>query len=272
MQSRRGLSYAWLSALVILIFALSLVLAFVSGLISAPYFTETAWATEEPAQLSQNISEDDILNVYGNALTKIYDQVVPSVIKLNIVRSNSDTEEITRIGSGFVWDSAGHIVTNYHLVSKAEQITVTFFDGTTVEADVVDFHPLADLAVLKVEQVPEKLQPAILGDGAELQVGQLTLAIGAPFDQDFTMTQGIISAVGRTVRTCEGCYPISGAIQTDAPINPGNSGGPLFNQRGEVIGINTLAITKTDSNSGVNFAISVELIKQIVPELINSNG
>ena len=222
-----------------------------------------------PAQATLTVSEAEILDIYGKALTKIFDQVVPSVVKLNLIRSDPKADLATRVGSGFVWDNEGHIVTNFHLVHGVEQITVTFFDGTSVAAEVVDTHSLADLAVLKIDPAAIDLQPVTLGDGTDLQVGQLTLAIGTPFGQDFTMTQGIISAVNRTGRICESCYPIPNMIQTDTPINPGNSGGPLLNQRGEVIGINTMAITKTDSNSGVNFAISVEVAKQIVPHIIS---
>jgi S1-C subfamily serine protease len=108
-----------------------------------------------------------------------------------------------------------------------------------------------------------------LGDGTNLKVGQIVLAIGAPFGQEFTMTSGIISAVGRTMHSCESCYPINEAIQTDTPINPGNSGGPLLNQRGEVIGINTWMISRSGGNAGVGFALSSQAMKQVVPSLIS---
>lgn len=250
-----------------LVMILIITLAFVSGLILAPYLLDIVLVTGHTEQSSEAFIEDEILAAYDDALVKIYEETVPSVVKLDITRPGSDTG----LGSGFVWDKAGHIVTNFHVVSGAERIAVTFVDGTSVEAEVLDTHPLADLAVLKVDLPPAELQPVTLGDSTNLKVGQLTLAIGTPFGHDFTMTRGIISAVGRTIRTCESCYPIPDTIQTDTPINPGNSGGPLFNQRGELIGINTMVVSLSDSNTGISFAISSDVAKQIVPYIIDGS-
>jgi S1-C subfamily serine protease len=162
-------------------------------------------------------------------------------------------------------------VTNFHVVKGAERIQVTFADSTSLEAEILGTDPSTDLAVLKVDLSPAKLQPAILSDNANLKVGQLTLAIGAPFGQEFSMTSGIISAAGRTLRCYKSCYPIPGFIQTDTPINPGNSGGPLLNLRGEVIGISTMIISQTGSNTGIAFAVPSNIARQMVPALISSN-
>jgi S1-C subfamily serine protease len=156
------------------------------------------------------------------------------------------------------------------VVQGADRIEVIFADGTRTEAGLLDTDLSTDLAVLKVTLPPDHLQPITLGDSAGLKVGQLTLAIGAPFGQEFTMTSGIISAVGRTMKSCDSCYPIAEAIQTDTPINPGNSGGPLLNERGEVIGINTWIISRSGGSAGISFALSSQAMKQVVPALISN--
>ena len=262
--------YAANRGVTVLMLTLITTFTFVSGVILAPHLIDAALATEQPTQSSEAPSEDEILTVYDNALIKIYEKTVPSVVKLEITRPDPHAEPGRGYGSGFVWDNAGHIVTNFHVVREAEQITVTFVDGTSLAAELWGTDPFVDLAVLKVESPPGDLQPVTLGESAGLKVGQLALAIGSPFGQEFTMTRGVISGVGRIIRTCESCYPIPNTIQMDTPINPGNSGGPLFNQRGEVIGITTMMISRSDSNTGVSFAITIDTAKQTVPYLINS--
>jgi S1-C subfamily serine protease len=257
-----------LRAVLLLLFVATL--AFVSGLILAPYLVGAALATEQPAQSSGSPLEDEILAVYDNALAKVYEETVPVVVKLEITRPGAEPELVKGQGSGFVWDNAGHIVTNSHTVQGAKRIIVTFVDGSSLEAEVWGTDPLADLAVLKVDSSSVALHPVTLGDSAGLKVGQLALAIGSPFGQEFTMTRGIISAVNRTIQTCKSCFPIPNTIQMDTPINPGNSGSPLFNQRGEVIGINTMVISLNDANTGISFAISIDMAKQIVPSIIEN--
>ncbi|MDX1521274.1 MAG: trypsin-like peptidase domain-containing protein, partial [Anaerolineae bacterium] len=171
-------------------------------------------------------------------------------------------------GSGFVWDEAGHIVTNYHVVENASRVEVIFANDTIVEAEVLGVDPDADLAVLQVDVPAGTLKPVTLGDSDALQVGQLAVAIGNPFGQEFTMTSGIISAVGRTIRSGNSLFSIPEVIQTDAPINPGNSGGPLLNRQGEVVGINSQIISRSGANAGIGFAIPINIAKQIVPTLI----
>ena len=172
-------------------------------------------------------------------------------------------------GSGFVWDTHGHIVTNHHVVEDAHRILVIFADGTEAYAEVVGADPAADIAVLKIDYDEDALTPVTLGDSNAVQVGQLAIAIGNPFGQEFTTTIGIVSAVGRTIRSGSTPFSVPKIIQTDAPINPGNSGGPLLDRRGNVIGINAQIVTGTGSNAGVGFAIPINTAKQIVPALID---
>ena len=261
-------TYAANRGLTVLMLTLMTAFTFVSGIILAPYLIDAALATELPTPSSEAPPEDEILAVYDKALVKIYEKTVPSVVKIEVVRQDGEGRPETGLGSGFVWDRAGHIITNFHVIAGAEQITVTFVDGARFDAEMVGGQSSAELAVLKVDRAPNELQPVTLGDSANLKVGELTLAIGAPFGHDFTMTRGIVSAVGRTIRTCASCYPIADTIQTDTPINPGNSGGPLLNQRGEVIGINTMVVSLNEANTGISFAISIDTAKQIMPSLI----
>ena len=172
-------------------------------------------------------------------------------------------------GSGFVWDTHGHIVTNHHVVEEAHRILVIFADGTEAYAEVIGADPAADIAVLKIDYDEDALTPVTIGDSNAVQVGQLAIAIGNPFGQEFTTTIGIVSAVGRTIRSGSTPFSVPKIIQTDAPINPGNSGGPLLDRRGNVIGINAQIVTGTGSNAGVGFAIPINTAKQIVPALID---
>ncbi len=172
-------------------------------------------------------------------------------------------------GSGFVWDEQGYIVTNNHVVEGADKVMVTFWNDAIAEAEVVGTDPDSDLAVIRVDADEVELQPVALGDSATLAVGQLAIAIGNPFGQEGTMTRGIISALGRTFRPGSSPFSIPNMIQTDAAINPGNSGGPLLDSGGEVIGINSLILTRSGSSSGVGFAVPINIARRVVPELID---
>jgi serine protease Do len=176
-------------------------------------------------------------------------------------------------GSGFVYDTQGHIVTNYHVAGQADRITVVFVDGTSLPAELVGADPDTDLAVLKVDRPADELHPLPLGDSDSLRVGQLVAAIGNPFGLDGSMTTGIVSARGRTLASqtmaADGQrFSIPEIIQTDAAINPGNSGGPLLDLSGEVIGVNTAIASSVQQYSGVGFAVPASLVKRIVPVLI----
>jgi putative serine protease PepD len=170
-------------------------------------------------------------------------------------------------GSGFVYDSAGHIVTNDHVVAGADSITVTFADGSKYKATVVGSDASTDLAVLKVDAPQSKLHPLTLGDSAALAVGDGVVAIGSPFGLNETVTSGIVSALNRTISS-QNSYSISGAIQTDAAINPGNSGGPLLNTLGDVIGVNSQIESQSGGNDGVGFAIPSNTIRSVVSQII----
>jgi 2-alkenal reductase len=183
--------------------------------------------------------------------------------------TSSDGSQFQAAGTGFVIDKQGHIVTNDHVVDSTSTIEVNFLDGTIVSADVVGVDPDSDLAVIKVDLPESELAPVMLGDSDTLFIGQTTLAIGSPFNQRWTLTTGIISALGRTI-SGQTDYSVGSAIQTDAAINPGNSGGPLLDLKGEVIGVNSQILSQSNSSSGVGFAIPVNLVKRVSQELINT--
>ena len=173
-------------------------------------------------------------------------------------------------GSGFVWDKDGHILTNNHVVENANEVIVVFPDGTEASAKVLGTDPNADLAVIQVDVPATLLIPVQLGDSNEVKVGQMAVAIGNPFGLENTMTYGIISAVGRTISSGASQFSIPEVIQTDAPINPGNSGGPLLDRLGQVIGINTQIVSRSGSNSGIGFAVPINIAKRVVPSLIDN--
>jgi len=170
-------------------------------------------------------------------------------------------------GTGFVWNSQGYIVTNFHVVEGARKIMITLQDQSNWPAEVVGLAPERDIAVLKVDAPDEKLAPLPLGDSNKLQVGRKVLAIGNPFGLDATLTTGVVSALGREIQS-PNQRKINNVIQTDAAINPGNSGGPLLNSQGELIGINTMIFSPSGASAGIGFAIPVNTVKEVVPELI----
>ena len=170
-------------------------------------------------------------------------------------------------GTGFVWGDEGYIVTNFHVVQQANRVTVTLQDGSTFDARAVGLDPDKDLAVLKIEAEDVKLVPVELGDSGLLEVGRKVIAIGNPFGLDTTMTVGIVSALGREIDSISQ-RKIRDVIQTDAAINPGNSGGPLLNSLGQLVGVNTAIYSPSGASSGIGFAIPVNTVKRVVPELI----
>lgn len=171
-------------------------------------------------------------------------------------------------GSGFVWDTQGHIVTNYHVIKDAQKLEVKLADGSQVGATIVGIDPPNDLAVIKLVEVPESpLRPLPLGPSDRLRVGQRVVAIGNPFGFERTLTTGVVSALGRVIQSETGDF-IGEAIQTDAAINPGNSGGPLLNVDGEVIGVNSQMVSPSGASAGIGFAIPSSVLGRVVPELI----
>ncbi|MEX5214996.1 MAG: trypsin-like peptidase domain-containing protein [Nitrospiraceae bacterium] len=170
-------------------------------------------------------------------------------------------------GSGFIWNKEGHLVTNFHVVYGADAIDVTLADRTTYRARIVGLDPDHDLAVLQIQAPADRLLPLPIGGSQELKVGQTVLAIGNPFGLDHTLTTGVVSALGRTIRSLTE-RTIEGVIQTDAAINPGNSGGPLLDSSGRLIGINTQIVSPSGAYAGIGFAVPVDMVNRIVPELI----
>jgi len=170
-------------------------------------------------------------------------------------------------GSGFIWNAKGHIVTNYHVVYGADSIQVVLDDQSTHDARVIGVDPDHDLAVLLITPPKGKLTPLAIGQSQNLRVGQKVLAIGNPFGLDHTLTTGVVSALGRSIKAVNN-RTIEGVIQIDAAINPGNSGGPLLNSSGKLIGVNTQIISPSGAFAGIGFAVPVNMVKRIVPQLI----
>ena len=170
-------------------------------------------------------------------------------------------------GSGFVWNKEGHIVTNFHVIYGANSIKVTLADRAEYKAAVIGVDPDHDLAVLQIQAPEEALSPVSVGTSQDLRVGQKVLAIGNPFGLDHTLTTGVVSALGRTIKSLSN-RTIEGVIQTDAAINPGNSGGPLLDGTGRLIGVNTQIVSPSGAFAGIGFAVPVDTVNRIVPELI----
>lgn len=218
-------------------------------------------------------------------LTAIYEQVSPSVVNVDVLTLGSnlglpeglfpDAEQLDPEalvpqgqGSGFIWDTEGHIVTNAHVVDGADQVQIRFQDGTMTIAELIGQDDHSDLAVLRIDPSGYDVVPVPVGNLDEMRVGMRVAAIGNPFGFEGTLTSGIISAIGRSIPSATS-FNIPEAIQTDAAINPGNSGGPLLNERGELIGVNAQIRSEQMSNSGVGFAIPVTIVKRVVPALID---
>lgn len=205
----------------------------------------------------------------------LFKAAAPSVVFVTTLdvqrdRFSLDLNEIPRgTGSGFVWDADGHVVTNFHVVQGGQSYRVTLADHSTHAARLVNTAPDFDLAVLKID-VPATQLPAIpIGTSKDLQVGQKTFAIGNPFGLDHTLTTGIVSALGREIKSVTD-RPIDGVIQTDAAINPGNSGGPLLDSAGRLIGVNAAIVGPAGGNVGIGFAIPVDTVNEVVPALIRN--
>lgn len=256
---------------------------------AVPAATATPIPTVAPAPAAEGVTLP--ADPETEILTRVYEQVNPSVVNIRVekvvsgIGFNVPYSEVPGfpqmvppqrepfveegVGSGFVYDKEGHIVTNYHVVEGARELEVTFYDDVSVPAKVVATDPDSDLAVVKVDVDPDELHPVVLGDSDQVRVGERAIAIGNPFGLAGTMTSGIVSAVGRTLSLGESQFSVPQVIQTDAAINPGNSGGPLLNARGEVIGVATAIQSSDGSNAGVGFAIPSSLVARVVPALIS---
>jgi len=202
---------------------------------------------------------------------EIFEQTAPSVAYIFTESERADPfgNGATRrgTGSGFVWDQAGHVVTNFHVVAGTQRVQVRVDAGEPISARVIGSAPDYDLAVLQLDHSRDRLQPIPIGTSHDLRIGQQTLAIGNPFGLSRTLTTGVISALDRSLPTSAG-RRIRGVIQTDAAINPGNSGGPLLDSAGRLIGVNTAIISDNGSSAGIGFAVPVDVVNRVVPELV----
>jgi S1-C subfamily serine protease len=205
-------------------------------------------------------------------LPELFAAVEKSVVQITDSSESNPLE--SRLGSGFVYDNNGHIITNNHVVNGGGRLDVTFLDGTVYRASLIGADPYTDLAVLYVQDAPpEKLAPLPLANSSAMRVGEQVAAIGNPFGLSGSMSAGIISGLGRLIPAQDaGAFSIPDVIQTDAPINPGNSGGPLLNMRGQVIGINSAIFSTTGQFAGVGFAVPSNTIAKVVPTLITEGS
>ena len=201
-------------------------------------------------------------------LVQLFEKSEAGVVKIGVQRGPDGPRDTPGMGSGFVYDNLGHIITNAHVVEGASKATVTFLDGTQYDAEIIGKDKFTDIAVIKVSEKPRLLHPLQMGDSSQLHVGEPVAAIGNPFGLSGSMTSGIVSQIGRLLPTQDSGFSIPDVIQTDAAINPGNSGGPLLNMKGEVIGINTAIQSISGEFSGIGFAVPSNTALKIVPGLI----
>ena len=231
-------------------------------------------AAPPPPQESRVVVPRGDLSSDEQSTIELFREVSPSVVHVTSVdvrrgRLSLNMFEIPQgTGSGFVWDSSGHIVTNYHVIHNGKLAEVTLNDNTVWRAEIVGAAPDKDLAVLRIDAPREKLRALAIGTSADLQVGQKVFAIGNPFGLDQTLTTGVISGLGREIQSMTR-RPIQGVIQTDAAINPGNSGGPLLDSAGRLIGVNTAIYSPSGAYAGIGFAVPVDTVNRIVPQLVS---
>lgn len=200
-------------------------------------------------------------------LVELFEKSESGVVRIDVDKINS-SGETGSLGSGFVFDDLGHIITNAHVVESASSVTITFLDGSQYNAQIIGLDKFTDIAVIKVEEKPRYLHPLQMGDSSTLKVGEQVAAIGNPFGLSGSMTSGIVSQIGRLLPSQDTGFSIPNVIQTDAAINPGNSGGPLLNMAGKVMGINTAIQSGTGQSAGIGFAVPSNTILKVVPVLI----
>lgn len=233
--------------------------------VAEPFVMRFVFTTDEPRPIS---ARGDLAD-YEKGTVEVFRKAAPSVVQVAAETRSPDAEggDGAATGTGFVWDRAGHIVTNNHVVANAVSVAVRFASGQVVPARIVGQAPNYDLAVLQVPSTAPLPPPLPLGTSRDLAVGQSAFAIGNPFGLDQSLTSGIISALQRHLPTAGG-REIAGVIQTDAAINPGNSGGPLLDSAARVIGVNTAIFSPSGANAGIGFAIPVDVVNRVVPSLI----
>jgi 2-alkenal reductase len=254
-------------------FALAALLVLVGAYVLEPYVTRLFHAAETPRAVTPR---GDLAEAERAAIT-LFERVSPSVVHVFARPSSRELafaeggegQGGVQSGSGFIWDEAGHIVTNNHVVQGARPVQIRLASGEMVQAEVVGTAPNYDLAVLRISRARQLPPPIAVGSSSELKVGQTAFAIGNPFGLDQTLTTGVISALQRRLPTSEG-REISDVIQTDAAINPGNSGGPLLDSAGRLIGVNTAIFSPSGASAGIGFAVPVDVVNRVVPQLIRT--
>jgi 2-alkenal reductase len=260
--ANRSMSPRWMR--IAAIWALALLTLWLGERIYRNY----VWTAAPPAviPLEGKLSDWEKSNI------ELFRAAAPSVASITTeqLRVNPLGAEVAQgAGSGFIWDQAGHIVTNYHVIEGANTVYVQLHAGNPIPARVVGGARQYDIAVVKLSDVPAGLRPLPIGTSKTLQVGQAAYAIGNPFGLQRTLTFGIVSALERRLPTAQG-REVRGVIQTDAAINPGNSGGPLLNSQGQLIGVNTAILSESGMSGGIGFSIPVDLVSRVVPQIIKA--
>ena len=244
----------------------AMAIAIVAILFTLPSESLKSDITMNDDDTSVAIAEASPLYSKDLSLIEIFEKSEPGVVRVNVQKSETD-DVVGGVGSGFVFDKMGHIITNAHVVKDATKVVVTFLDGRSYNAEIIGTDEFTDIAIIKVNADLVLLHPLPIGDSSNLKVGEQITAIGNPFGLSGSMTSGIVSQLGRLLPSGAG-YSIPDVIQTDAAINPGNSGGPLLNMRGEIVGINTAIQSATGEFTGVGFSIPSQTVAKIVPTLI----
>ncbi len=262
-RPHRASRHAWLVPFALGLVAALLLVQLVSG--GWPRLGGGPPAEPRPVTPRGDLAADE------KATIELFRRASPSVVFITTLARQQGFFEIQEVpqgaGSGFIWDAEGHVVTNFHVIQGASAARVSLHDRSEWPATLVGVAPDQDLAVLQIRAPKEKLVPILVGTSRDLQVGQKVFAIGNPFGLDFTLTTGIVSALGRSIPALTG-RRIDDVVQTDAAINPGNSGGPLLDSAGRLIGVNTQIASPSGASAGVGFAVPVDTVNRVVPQLV----
>ncbi|HUI20946.1 MAG TPA: trypsin-like peptidase domain-containing protein [Methylocella sp.] len=242
-----------------------------AALAAEPYLADWWFSATSPRTITPRAS----LTEMERTTIKLFQTVSPSVVsvfarkKPRELLTPKEGETDVQTGTGIIWDGAGHVITNYHVVKGSDQFAAHLSTGESVPVRIVGFAPNYDIAVLQLEGTRVPPRPVAVGTSSDLQVGQATFAIGNPYGLEQTLTSGIISALRRTIPTEDG-HEIAGGIQTDAPLNPGNSGGPLLDSAGRLIGVTTMIISGSGASAGVGIAIPVDVVNRVAAQIIST--
>jgi len=240
-----------------------------TAVVAGPYFTALRHSVASPRAIAPRADFTEA----ERTTVRLFQTVSPSVVsifartKVQNLSTSGDEDIVIQTGAGIVWDTAGHVITNYHVLQGSDQFAAHLPSGESVPVRIVGVAPNYDLAVVQLEGTHAPLRPITVGTSTDVQVGQSVFAIGSPYGLERSLTSGIVSALHRRIPTAEG-HEIFGGIQTDAALNPGNSGGPLLDSSGRLIGVNNLIISRSGSSSGVGIAIPVDIVDRVAAQLI----